>query len=427
MQNLIGLVAAAVVSTSASLQDASPAKKWTQEELEKVSKSVQHDVEELRGAKFLRPVKVQVADGKGFLEYAKKRQEKTESPERRVRDETIAKMLGLVEPDLDLEKTLEKLLEAQVGGFYEPGSDTFYLMETFGGDIAKIILAHELTHALDDQLYDIDGTLKKLGQKTDAEFAYDSVVEGSGTVGMTRWLFRFGKGIDPKAMDSDLYSKGLDEAPQFLWKPLIAFYLEGSIFLTRAGSGVGGAEALSRAFQHPPRSSEQILHPDKYWDSKQLDEPRAVSIDASKIGGGWKVLGEDTLGEIYLAMATTPPEERKPLDVKNPMAIMGIHYTNTAAEGWGGDDVVVLEKNGVRVLWLVTAWDRPEDAEEFRAAAEDVLKKAPGADKFRRTVDRPDAGDVVVVRVVQGVGEKDVPKPTWKVGPKIVPEDSGKR
>jgi hypothetical protein len=426
MQNLIGLVAAAVVSTS--LQDAAPAKKWTQAELEKVSAEIQHDIEELRGVKFRRPVKVKVADAKGFIDYAKKRQEKTETPERRVRDETIAKMLGLVDPDLDLEKTLEKLLEAQVGGFYEPGADTFYLMDTFGGDIAKIILAHELTHALDDQIYDLDGSLKKLGQRTDAEFAYDAVVEGSGTVGMTKWLFRFGKGIDPSAMKDDVYSKGLDEAPQFLWKPLLGAYLEGSIFLTRAGSDVPAGEALyGRAFQHPPRSSEQIIHPEKYWDAKQVDEPRAVSIDTSKLGGGWKVLGEDTLGEMYLAMATTPPEERKPLDVKNPMSIMSIHYTNPAAEGWGGDDAVLLEKSGGRVLWLVTAWDRPEDAEEFRAAADDVLKKSPGADKFRRTVDRPDAGDVVVVRVVQGVDEKDVPKPTWKVGPKIVAEDSAKR
>ena len=425
MQNLLALAALGLLSSSV-VQDAAPTKKWTQEELEKVSQSIQHDVEELRGAKFRRPVKVQVADGKGFLDYARKRQEKTETPERRVRDESIAKMLGLIDPGLDLEKTLEKLLEAQVGGFYEPGADTFYLMDSFGGDIAKIILAHELTHALDDQMYDLDGTLKKLGQKTDAEFAYQAVVEGSGTAAMTQWLLRFGKGIDPSALNDDVYSKGLDEAPQVLWKPLIAAYLRGSMFLTRSGANVSAGDALRRAFEHPPRSSEQILHPEKYWEAKQIDEPRDVAIDASKLAG-WKVIGEDTLGEIYLAMATTPPDERKPLDVKNPMSILGIHYTNLAAEGWGGDDAVLLQKGDARVLWLVTAWDRPEDAEEFRAAADDVLKKAPGAETYRRAVERPDAGDVVVVRVVKGVDEKDVPKPTWKIGPKPVPEDSGKR
>ncbi len=250
MQNLIGLVAASVLASS--FQGAAPAKKWTQPELEQVSSDIEHQIEELRGVKFRRPVKVKMADGKGFLDYAKKRQEKTETPARRVRDETIAKMLGLVEPGLDLQKTLDKLLESQVGGFYEPGTDTFYLMDTFGGDIAKIILAHELTHALDDQIYDLDGSLKKLGERTDAEFAYDAVVEGNGTMGMTMWLLRFGKGIDPSKMDTDLYSKGLDEAPQFLWKPLMAVYLEGAIFLTRSGA-LADPETLNRAFQHPPR------------------------------------------------------------------------------------------------------------------------------------------------------------------------------
>jgi hypothetical protein len=430
MPNLSAIAGIVLASAfPAAVQDAAPAKKWTQEELEKVSAAIQHDIEEQRGAKFLRPVKVKVTDAKGFLEYAKKRQEKTETPERRTRDETIAKMLGLVPPDLDLEKAFESLLESQVGGFYEPGADTFYLMETFGGDIAKIILAHELTHALDDQLYDLDGNLKKLGQKSDAEFAYQAVVEGSGTSAMNRWTIGHLANIDKKALlaSQDLGTKGLAEAPVFLWKPLIAAYLLGEGFLTRqAGMNIAmkpaTAEDVQQAFQHPPRSSEQILHPAKYWDPKELDEPRSVEIDASKIGGGWKADGDDTLGELYLALATTPVDDRKPFDPKNPFAVMGLKYTNVAAEGWGGDRALLLEKGNARILWLVTAWDRPEDAEEFRAAAEDVLKKAPGAETFRRTVDRLDSGDVVVVRVTQGVEEKDVPKPTWKIGPKAAPE-----
>jgi hypothetical protein len=424
MQNLLGLVAAAVVFTSPGPQDAAPAKKWTQAELEKVSEEIRGDIEQQRGAKFSRPVKVQVTDAKGFLEYAKKRQEKTETPERRVRDETIAKMLGLIDPDLDLQAALEKLLEGQVGGFYEPGADTFYLMESFGGDIARIILAHELTHALDDQLYDLDGTLKKLGQRTDAEFAYSAVVEGSGTSAMNKWMFAHLQNLDKKALmeSGDITTRGLEDAPQFLWKPLIAVYLRGEGFLVRTeGMNIAmkaaAADDLKQAFQHPPRSSEQILHPQKYWDPKEADEPRDVEIDASKLPAGWKSMGDDTLGEIYLAMATTPADARTPFDPKNPLAILGLDYTNEAAKGWGGDRAVLLQKGDARVLWLVTAWDRPEDAEEFRAAAEKVLASAPGAKEFRRKVEREGDGDVVVVEVAKGVEEKDVPKPAFKVAP----------
>ena len=425
MSNLLFLASIGLFAAAPSpVQGTAPAKKWTQAELEKVSDEIRGDIEEQRGAKFSRPVKVQVTDAKGFLEYAKKRQEKTETPERRTRDEAIAKMLGLIEPDLDLQAALEKLLEGQVGGFYEPGADTFYLMESFGGDLAKIILAHELTHALDDQLYDLDGTLKKLRERADAEFAYQAVVEGSGTSAMNRWTIAHLKDLDKKALmeSGDITTKGLEDAPQFLWKPLLAVYLRGEGFLVRtAGMNVAmkaaSTDDLKEAFQHPPRSSEQILHPEKYWDPKAVDEPREVEIDASKLPAGWKAIGDDTLGEIYLAMATTPVADRKPFDPKNPLAILGMEYTNAAAEGWGGDRAILLQKGDARVLWLVTCWDRPEDAEEFRAAAEKVLAAAPGADRFSRKVERPADGDVVVVRVTKGVEEKDVPKPTWKVAP----------
>lgn len=413
-------------------QDASPepAKRWTQEELERVSGEIRTELEEMRGMKFKRPVKVHVTDKKGFLEYARKRQERVETPERRKRDETVAKMLGAVPPDMDLQATLEKLLEEQVGGFYDPGSDTFYLMETFGGDIARIILAHELTHALDDQYFDLDKNLKRLHEETDAEFAFDAVVEGSGTAAMNQWTVRHKDDLDMGMLlqSEDLETRGLEAAPAFLWVPLIAVYLRGEGFLVHtAGMNLSMRAAATgdvrAAFEHPPRSSEQILHPEKYWDASSMDEPRSVAIDASKLSPGWKASGEDTLGELYLALVTTPSDQRPKFDPKNKFSILGIHYTNKAAEGWGGDRALLLEKGDARVLWLVTAWDTPEDAQEFRDAAAAVFaEKAEGTPAFHHKIDREGDGDVVVVVAYSGVSERELPKPSWKVAPKPVAE-----
>jgi hypothetical protein len=414
-------------------QDAAPApaKRWTQEELERVSGEIRTDLETMRGMKFKRPVKVHVTDKKGFLEYARKRQERVETPERRKRDEAIAKMLGAIPPDIDLQATLEKLLEEQVGGFYDPGSDAFYLMETFGGDIARIILAHELTHALDDQYFDLDGNLKRLHEETDAEFAFGAVVEGSGTAAMNQWTVQHQDGLDMSSLleSGDLETRGLEAAPAFLWVPLIAVYLRGEGFLVHtAGMNIAmkaaKTEDVRRAFEHPPRSSEQILHPEKYWDANSLDEPRSVAIDASKLPSGWKTAGEDTLGELYLALVTTPSNERPKFDPKNKFSILGIHYTNKAAEGWGGDRALLLEKGDARVLWLVTTWDTPEDAQEFRDAAAAVFREEPGG-AFRHRVDREGDSDVVVVASYAGVAEKELPKPTWRVAPKPAPKSEG--
>jgi len=425
-RTLIPLVFLAVLPAQGA--PAPQAKKWTQEELTRVSDEIRAEIETLRGMKFKRPVKVEVADKKRFIEYARQRQEKTETPERRRRDELQAKMLGLIPPDMDLQAAIEKLLEEQVGGFYDPGSDTFYLMESFGGDLARIILSHELTHALDDQHFDLDAQIRRLGQRTDAEFAYQALVEGSGTSAMNQWTVQHMESLDRDALlgSADIGTKGLEEAPPYLWKPLIAAYLRGEGFLVKvAGMNVAmkaaATEDVRRAFGTPPRSSEQILHPEKYWDPESLDEPRSVTIDTAGLPEGWKVTGEDTLGEIYLALVTTPEAQRKPFNPKNPLAVLGIEYTNKAAEGWGGDRAVLLEKGEARVLWLVSAWDTPEDAAQFREAAVEVFGTASGGDEpgskvaFRHRVDRIGESDVVTVVASTGVDEKDLPRPKWNV------------
>jgi hypothetical protein len=401
-----------------------PARHWTQEELEKIAAAIQSEVETLHGAKFKRPVKVRTTDQKGFLEYLRKREDKFETPERQARDECVAKLLGLIPSEMDLKATLQKLLEGQVGGFYDPGSDTFYLMESFGGDAAKVILSHELTHALDDQLFDLDHNLKELSQETDSEFAYRAVVEGSGTAVMKQWMVLHVKDLDPKALASvDTGTEALGDAPPYLWKPLLAAYLRGEGFLVHtAGMNIGmkatTTEDLRRAFEHPPRSSEQVLHPEKYWDPAKRDEPRSVRLDLSRLPPDWKPLGEDTLGELYLGLVTTPVEKRKPFDAKNPLSVLSIDYTNRASEGWGGDRAVLLGKGDARMLWLVTAWDTPKDAGEFFDAASAILQQPATGSSIHRKVERQGDTDVVVVAAWSGVGDAELPKPSWTVAPK---------
>jgi hypothetical protein len=356
---------------------------WTQAELERVTAEISAQVEVLRGQKYKTPVPVKITDKKGFFTYAKSRQDATQTPQRMQRDESVAKLLGLIPSTMDLEKTMLKLLEDQVGGFYDPESKSFYLMESFTGGVAKIILAHELTHALDDQYYDIDGTLKKIAGNTDAEVAFQAVVEGSGTGEMNQW---FKAHMTEVSMEDLSRAQGmgadqLADAPPYLWKPLLAVYLRGDGFLThQKGMNLtmkaATTDDVRMAFQSPPRSTEQILHPAKYWDEKSLDEPVPVAIDTSKLPAGWMVLGEDTLGELYLAMLTTPAKDRKGLDVANPMSMLGIKYTNTAAEGWGGDRLVLLGHGEDRMLQLVTVWDTLKDADEFASALGDPRNPA---------------------------------------------------
>ncbi len=358
---------------------------FTQQELEALVERIKPEVEELRGLEFERPVRVAVTDRAGFLAYAQKRIEKTSSVEELAAQGLVGKLCGLLPPDYDLLAETLEVLEEQVGGFYDPADEAFYLMDTFRGDIARVILAHELTHALDDQHFDIDGRIEALGKDSDALFAYHAVVEGSGTSVMNRWMLERMAELDPKALadGGGISMEAVSQAPPYVWKPLIATYLCGAAFLQRSEQVMAGQvrppspDDFDLAFRHPPRSSEQVLHPGKFWgkvpghrgmppEKVPMDEPVRVRLAAEALPEGWQATYQDTLGELGLALIAEPLAERGGLEASK---ILGVRFTSDAAAGWGGDRFALLEgPGGACALVGVTVWDDGAQADEFLAA-----------------------------------------------------------
>ncbi len=347
--------------------------------LEKLRDEIMKDVEELRGLEFKKPVAVEIASKDELLAYAEERNDDAIGAEAQEADTTVARMLALIPADMDLEEAALELLQDQAAGFYDPATDTFYIVEGFdAGGMLRIILAHELTHALDDQYHDIDGVLfPRARENSDSAAAYMAVVEGSGTAVMNGWAMpRALKGEismnDLKGADT---TAGLGDAPEILWKSMLHSYLQGAAFLARTDNVMKGQvsppdrDDLERAFREPPLSTEQILHPEKYWVGEQLDEPRKVTLTA-KLSDGWELVREDTFGELALSMVTTPAAERKPFD-PSPMAVATMRFGNDAAAGWGGDRFALFERGDARVLFLETVWDSEDEAVEFEEAMEE--------------------------------------------------------
>ena len=342
-----------------------------QEELEAMTELIKKDIEALRGKDFPRPTRVAVTSAEEFLAYAKRQLQENTTPEELAAEETVAKMLGLIPLEMDLAQEMLGFLESQVGGFYDPASETFYLMESFTGGLAKVILAHELTHALDDQLYDLDGTRKGFENHSDRALAYHGVVEGSGTAVMNAWVagnMDQLAGVDLERMSS----MGVGEdTPPYLWRPLMAAYLRGSLFLNRTESmlqsmSMPRREDFHYAFTQPPRSTEQLLHPEKYWDAEKRDEPIELDFRLEDVPEGWTVLKEDTLGELVLACMVENPDDRG--GIPTGIASLSTRYTFHPSEGWGGDRLLLLGKDSARLLVLETRWDTEDDAREFDAA-----------------------------------------------------------
>ena len=334
-------------------------------------------VEEIRGAKFKSPVPVKVVGDAAAQEHFNSRIKKFYSPQQLLADQTAYVQLGLLPPSTDMVGAVMKVMEEQAGGFYDPGSGIFYVLGDMPRSIAPAIVAHELTHALDDQRFDIDGMLERAGGDNDRLSAAASVIEGSGTVVMTAYVLR-------QMQSGAMASEDMEElqqteagraqkllaAPPLIQRWLVGPYMLGQYFIThgepgRVTAGVNGAE-IDELFLRPPLSTEQVIHPEKYWDASRRDLPRAVALPdlSALLGEGWSRSGTGTLGEMLLAELTAA----SPLNAIAPEAAMGTAWTNEAASGWDGDAWSVYSSGDRTVTVLATVWDSDKDATEFKAA-----------------------------------------------------------
>jgi len=278
----------------------------------------------------------------------------------------------------DLLELMLDVMRDQAAGFYDPGEGTYYLMDRVPPSAAPIFSVHELTHALEDQHFDLDSRLREVIGSEDALIARGAVHEGSATLLMTLYSTKAvmeGK-LDLSALlalsETEEASKAkLAELPPVLVRQLLAPYVLGMSFLTRgnlfelaAGFPV---ESVNRAFHDSPRSSEQVLHPEKYWDDDRRDEPRAVDLREAGglLGGAWELKSHGVLGELIVGtmVGAGTPLDQVDMGATDPGA-----WTNAAAAGWGGDRWELWSRGSTSVVLWTSVWDSEQDALEFSEA-----------------------------------------------------------
>jgi hypothetical protein len=376
------------------------------EEAAELTHSIAPLVEEIRGAKFRHPVPVEIIDDAGARRHFEGRIKKY-WPERQVRaEEILYAHLGLLPPRTDLVSVVFDVLEEQAGGYYDPERDTFFVLGDLPRAAAPIIIAHELTHALDDQVFGIDRLLDA-APDDDHAGALDAVIEGSGTAVMSVFVVREVQAgrLDRdglRAFQSSEMGRGerLKAAPVFIQRSVIAPYILGMAFLLRGEmirmqtGGITPSD-IDHAFREPPQSTEQILHPEKYWNPAKVDLPRAVTLpdQSATLGAGFALDSSGTLGELTVALLTGL-DPGDPTSTDQPLE----RWTNAAATGWGGDTWQVYRRGDAAVSLFVTVWDTEHDAREFAAA----VKVGKGARVKRR-------GDAVaIVAGDAGAAEKEI-------------------
>jgi hypothetical protein len=325
-------------------------------------------VERVRQLRFDHLPQVRHVTGAQARAYGLRELDRETKPREVAAEERLLKLLELLPARASLRELVGKTLSSEVGGFYDPRSGTLSVVGQGGsGLLAEITLAHELTHALEDQRFGLNVTAGQ-GFRRDRSAAESALHEGSATIVMVDYavLKQAGTANVPASVRAQAL-KALDEAavpassglPRYVRDGLVFPYAAGAQLVNRIQSE-GGWAAVDRAFgEDAPVSTEQFMHPAKY-EARE----RPVRIRVS-VPSGARLVEQGDFGEF---------DTEQLLRAAN-----GRQRSAAAAAGWGGGGFALWRRGaryGVTLRWT---WDSARDAREFAAALRRTARRLGGA------------------------------------------------
>ncbi|HSR68048.1 MAG TPA: hypothetical protein VLU25_08905 [Acidobacteriota bacterium] len=348
-------------------QETAPAEQTNQDEqaLIELSQEVLEQVAQLRGLEVKKDVRQKVMSRPQIRQFLIDKLEK-EYPDPKLRaDEKVFLRLGLLSAEDDLKALMLDLLTDQIAGFYDPLTETFTIADWIPDSMQRPVMAHELLHVLQDQHFDLDGFLREVEEDDDQFLARQALVEGEGIAIMFDFVLKpMGQEFQnipqlhrqiSRMQDFAPQSAAMAKTPAFLKDLLIFPYSYGAIFV-RDFRLRSPWEDLAELYRDPPRSSEQIIHSEKYFGER--DDPTPVEPSQQpppQLEGTWQRTHQGVFGEYMLSRLLAASLEDE--------------TARKAAEGWDGDRFEWLEaSDGRQALWLRTVWDSQDDAREFYRA-----------------------------------------------------------
>ena len=289
------------------------------------------------------------------------------SPEEAQDDTTVLSALGLLDSGFDMFNFYQDLLGEQIAGRYDHKEKEMEVVQGFGfGGTERLTYAHEYTHALQDQNFDIENGLEWTTEACEEDSercaAVQALLEGDASMLELEWFSNFATPqdvFDIQEFYQNYESPIYNSAPDFLREDFIFPYIYGQTFVEYLHQQ-GGWDAINAAYIDLPVSTEQILHPERYPD----DKPHNVALPdlIPILGDGWRELDRGMMGEWYTFLILAHG--------LNPEARLGELEAQTASDGWGSDAYVVYsddQNNGI-VLVMHTSWEGLNQASQFNNA-----------------------------------------------------------
>ncbi len=307
-------------SSTSSADSASADRKITSQEAQELLRSVdsvlQFDSQDTSLPK-RRDIKKQLVDRKQVEQYVHQRMDEDEDARRLRRSEIVLKKFGLLPRDFDLQSFLVTLLREQVAGYYDAKTRTVNLLDWLPPDDQQPVLAHELTHALQDQNFGLekwvregngDGKhgLREEVESDEAVAARDAVVEGQAMAVMIDFILApTGASLLDSPNIADAITHGLmqgndspvfNRAPLYVKEVLLFPYSYGLDFVRRLLASGGKERAFAGVFKDPPLSTRQIMEPDTYLQGEKL-APLPMPDFERVVGKGYERYDVGSVGE----------------------------------------------------------------------------------------------------------------------------------
>ncbi len=325
-------------------------------------------------------VKRRLASRDEVVSYLKKNMAEDKDVQRLRRTELVLKKFGLLPKDFDLQTFLVSLLEEQVAGYYDSKTKTVNILDWVVPDLQRPVLAHELTHALQDQSFALDKWLKRGSEDLDTKKdltpdditrdenseARQAIVEGQAMVVLVDYMLApmhrtvadspevvemLNQGMATGTADSVQYKN----APIFMKEALTFPYRYGVEFEAELLRERGKEKAFASTFENPPQTSREIMEPKTYISGEHL--PPLPLPDFKHIFKDYDRFDIGAIGEFDVAvLAEQYAGEDASKDIYPNWR--GGYYYSVHPKG---------NPSGTLGLVFVSKWASPKSASQFAA------------------------------------------------------------
>ena len=346
--------------------------------------SILQQLSEITGMKVHHAVPCAFITKADVNKFLKDRVHDVAKPEEIRAEELTLKKFNFVPADFDLAKNTVDLLTEQAAAFYDYNKKKLFITESDSTEPEEPVLAHELGHALADQNYNLAKFVRQARKNDDGSTARLAVMEGQATWLMSEFLAR--KNGQSLTTSPDLVtmmaklsdSSGgqypvFENEPLYLRVTLVFPYTKGMLFQS-AVTLRDAKNAFGEVFKNAPISTQQILHPEKYFSGVKPTDPKLPEV---KFAHSYKGLVGGVLGEL---------EHRILIEQASSAA-----RADEIAPHWRGANFELVEDKaaGRIVLLYVSEWDTDEAARQYFAVYRVSMQRK--WKKMTVATDSPDA------------------------------------